>query len=861
MANSAFYLGRIFDLKTNQTTAQPVAYDPADLTTHAVVTGMTGSGKTGLCINLLEEAALQGIPAIIIDPKGDLTNLLLHFPGLDPQDFQPWIDPEIARRAGETVEQASNAAALAWRKGMQEWSINHERMVALKNAAEFAIYTPGSDSGIPVSVLSSLSAPELDWNANREILREKVSSTVTALLGLIGVRDIDPIQSREHILLSNLFEYSWSQGKDIDLTELILHTQKPPFENLGAFPVDTFFPPKERMALAMQLNNILAAPAFEAWREGQNLDISALLFAEDGRPRHSIFYLAHLSDAERMFFVTLLLSAVETWMRNQSGTGSLRAILYMDEIFGFLPPTANPPSKQPLLRMLKQARAFGLGLQLAMQNPVDVDYKALSNAGTWFIGKLQTDQDRQRLLDGLMSASNSATRGALDQLISRLGKRVFVLHNIHAQQPILFQTRWSMNFLAGPMTRTQIPALNQLVGARLIEPPSLSNDRSSVGPGRRPEANKQSPLPEASLKAQSVVSGPELEETAASTAAAPSAIQPVSENANQTKPPLPAGIMEYFLPQTNSLPEAYSVARQSMPEQVMIQDVVYRPALLGSAQVRFVDRKLGVDSNLTRAVLVEKPPQSGAIRWEDFSYRTSGLDKLEDSPTPGARFGMVGGPLNDSKRMSAMQKDFADWIYRTSAVKARVNQALKVFAGPDVTQADFMKACAEAAREARDAELEKSTGPMDRKIKTLQEKIAREEQELRQDRTELDQRKNEEFGNLAELGASLVGIGRKKSLTTQLTKRRLTEQAKGNVEESIQSLDQYRKDLAELQQQRSQDAQEIGDRWGQVVNDVNEVNVSPKKSDIYVNMFGVAWVPYYVVRAGDQSIELPAFGE
>jgi Helicase HerA, central domain len=861
MANPAFYLGRAFDPQKNKTTAQAVSYDPADLTTHAVVTGMTGSGKTGLCIDLLEEAALQGIPAIIIDPKGDLTNLLLHFPNLAPQDFQAWIDPEIARRAGETLEQASNAAALAWRKGMQDWGIDHERLVALKNAAEFAIYTPGSDAGIPVSVLSSLNAPELDWDANREVLREKVSSTVTALLGLIGVDDIDPIQSREHILLSNLFENTWSQGKNIELTELILETQNPPFEKLGAFSVDTFFPPKERMALAMKLNNILAAPAFEAWREGQNLDVAALLTARDGRPRHSIFYVAHLSDAERMFFVTLLLSAVETWMRTQPGTGSLRAVLYMDEMFGYLPPTANPPSKEPLLRMLKQARAFGLGLLLATQNPVDVDYKALSNAGTWFIGKLQTDQDKQRLLDGLMSASSDTSRAALDQLISRLGKRVFVLHNVHARQPVLFQTRWTMNFLAGPLTRTQIPALNQLVGARLVETTSAANITAPASVESSPEALQQSPLPAAPTRPQVVVSSPKIENQTAVKAPSIQVTVPISDNGNQTKPALPAGIAEYFLPQTNSLPEAFSAAKQSMPEAAMIQSVVYRPALLASAQVRFLDRKLGVDSNMPRAVLVEKPAQSGSIRWDDFSYENSQLEKLESAPTPGARFGGVVEPLSDSRRMTAMQKDFVDWIYRSSTVKARANQTLKVFAGPDVTQADFIKACAEAAREARDAELEKSTGLMDRKIKTLEEKIAREERELQQDQTELSQRKNEEFGNLAELGASLVGIGRKKSLTTQLTKRRLTEQAKGNVEDSLQSLEQYKKDLAELQQQRSQTAQEITDRWGQAVNEVSEVNVTPKKTDIYVNLFGVAWVPHYVVQAGDQTTELPAFGE
>jgi hypothetical protein len=475
MTDSNFYLGRAYDPIKQTVTNTQTTYDPADLTTHAVVTGMTGSGKTGLCIALLEEAALQGIPAIIIDPKGDLTNLLLHFPDLAPQDFQPWIDPEMARRAGRTLGELAVDASSSWREGLKEWGIPQERVLALKNAAQFAIYTPGSDSGIPVSVLSSLAAPGLSWKENREVLRERIASTVTALLGLVGYEDIDPLRSREHILLSNIFENAWSKGRDVDLTELILQTQTPPFDKLGAFPVDTFFPAKDRLELAMVLNNILASPAFEIWREGQVLDIASMLFTKDGRPRHNIFYLAHLSDTERMFFVTLLLSVVETWMRTQSGATSLRALLYMDEIFGYLPPQRNPPSKQPLLRMLKSARAFGLGLLLATQNPVDVDYKALSNAGTWFIGKLQTEQDKNRLLDGLESAVGGVPRNVFDKLISSLGKRVFILHNVHAKQPDLFQTRWAMNFLAGPITRTQIPDLNKLAGAEMDDGSSVAD--------------------------------------------------------------------------------------------------------------------------------------------------------------------------------------------------------------------------------------------------------------------------------------------------------------------------------------------------------------------------------------------------
>jgi hypothetical protein len=457
---------------------------------------MTGSGKTGLCITLLEEAALKSIPAIIIDPKGDLTNLLLHFPDLAPQDFQHWIDEDLARRLKKTPEQVATETANTWRKGLTDWGIDSERILALKNAAQFAIFTPGSNSGIPVSVLSSLAAPTLSWEDNREILRERISSTVTALLGLVGYDDIDPIRSREHILLSNIFENMWSQNKDVELTELILQTQNPPFDKLGAFPLDSFFPAKDRMELAMVLNNILASPAFETWRDGQSMDIASMLYTPDGHPRHSIFYLAHLSDAERMFFVTLLLSAVETWMRMQKGATSLRALLYMDEIFGYLPPQRNPSSKGPLLRMLKQARAFGLGLLLATQNPVDVDYKALSNAGTWFIGKLQTEQDKNRLLDGLESAAGGIPRAVFDKLISTLGKRVFVLHNIHAKAPELFQTRWTMNFLAGPLARTQIRDLNQLANATMTtqtQPKPASSSPSLISSETQPPTTDNRP--------------------------------------------------------------------------------------------------------------------------------------------------------------------------------------------------------------------------------------------------------------------------------------------------------------------------------------------------------------------------------
>lgn len=850
MTDSEFYLGRAYDPITQTVAERQVNYDPADLTTHAVVTGMTGSGKTGLCIGLLEEAALKGIPAIIIDPKGDLTNLLLHFPDLAPQDFQPWIDEDLARRTKQTQEQVAAEAAAAWRKGLSDWNISQDTILALKNAAQFAIFTPGSSAGIPVSVLSSLAAPDLPWQENREILRERISSTVTALLGLVGYEDIDPIRSREHILLSSIFENAWSQGKDVELHELILKTQSPPIDKLGAFPVDSFFPAKDRMELAMVLNNILASPGFETWREGQPLDIAAMLYTKEGHPRHSIFYLAHLSDPERMFFVTLLLSAVETWMRMQKGATSLRALLYMDEIFGYLPPQRNPSSKPLMLRMLKQARAFGLGLLLATQNPVDVDYKALSNAGTWFIGKLQTEQDKNRLLDGLESAAGGIPRAVFDKLISTLGKRVFVLHNIHAKGPELFQTRWTMNFLAGPLTRTQIPELNRLANAEAslhAQPKSVTDSHSAA------------PVSQAFSSTESA--SPSFMATPAMNRQATGVNRKFEIDGSQTKPPLPVGVREYFLPQKYSLPAAFRAAQKTMPGDAMIESVVYRPALIASAKIRVLERKLGVDSEFTRAALVTTLEKRGSVRWDDYASNGQMLENVETTPGPGARFGTIDSPLNDSKLMTAIQKDFVDWVLRNSSVQARANSALKVFAGPDVSQADFMRACAEAAREMRDKEIAKQIAPIDRQLKTLEDKLTREERELREDESELSNRKLEEAGTHIENITGLFGGRRKASrLSSSLTKRRMTEQAKADVEESIEAITQYKGQIAEFQKRREEVIAELNDKWGSVVNENTEITVNPKKTDIFIDLFGVAWMPYYNVRVGGTLLELPAFG-
>ena len=843
--NGKFYLGRVFDPSTGQITDQPLLYDLADLTTHAVVVGMTGSGKTGLCINLLEEAALQGIPVLGIDPKGDITNALLHFPALLPQDFQPWVNPDVARRAGKTLEQSAIDTSNLWRSGLAEWGISPERIQSLQNAVQYAIYTPGSDSGIPVNILASLKCPPIPWEGNREILREKISGTVTAILGLVGLTDIDPVRSREHILIANIFEASWSQGKDLDLGELILQTQTPPFAKLGVFDVNTFFPEKDRFALAMTLNNILAAPAFQSWIEGQPLDIPALLYTSDGRPRHNIFYIAHLSDAERMFFVTLLYSAVESWMRSQTGTSSLRAILYFDEISGYLPPISVPSSKPLMLRMLKQARAFGVGQVLVTQNPVDVDYKALSNAGTWFIGKLQTEQDKNRLLDGLDSAlSGSLDRAAYDRMISALGKRVFLLHNVNAKKPLLFQTRWAMNFLAGPLTRAQIPALNKLAGSR--EQPTLTEERGST------LATGIEDFQAVPLVAPVMISN--------KPSVASSHPPAVNGQQSETRPTLPAGVREYFLPNNLTFTQAFKVIGRTFPGEAFTQGLVYRPVILAQTGIRFLNRKYNLDYEQHKTVIVENPDRRGVIRWDNYMTNPVDLSELDDAPAPQARFTVLEAPFNDAKILAALQKDFLDWAYRSGQVVVRAHEGLKLYAGPEISPAEFRTRCTDAARQGRDAEIKKVSAQFDSKLKILYDRLSREERELTQDQVEFEQRKWEERTNIAELGASIFGIGRKKSLTTAATKRRLTEQAKAEVEESVDAIAQFKQQIAALEAEKQRALDEVNRAWGDIASQISEIPITPLKKDVLLDLFGVAWMPYHVVKAGEEIEELPGYG-
>lgn len=820
-----FFLGKIFNLETKKLEDKPLFYDPSDLTTHAFVTGMTGSGKTGLCVGVLEEAALKNIPAIMVDPKGDLTNLLLHFPDLLPSDFEPWVDAIEAKRQGKDVAVVAQETAESWKSGLESWGLGHDDIERLSKSVDFAIYTPGSTSGEPVNILSSFNRADLGWNDNQEILRDKIASTVTALLGLIGFKDIDPLRSREHILLSTLMEHAWSQGKLLDLNELIIQVQQPPIDRLGAFPVDSFFPEKERFQLAMLLNNFLASPSFQVWVNGSPLDVKSFLYTPEGKARHSIFYLAHLNDNERMFFVTLLYSAIETWMFTQRGTGSLRALVYFDEVHGYLPPVANPPSKPLFIRLLKQARAFGVGLILATQNPVDVDYKALSNAGTWMIGRLQTDQDKQRLLDGLSEVSGVHDRSAYDKMISSLGKRTFLLHNVHDSAPSIFQTRWVMNYLAGPLTRTQIPALMKLIGKT---PFNGSTDKSQASISESIQGSPSSQTP---------VTG-------------------VTQGGySSTKPIAASSLTEYFYPADQD----FKRAAGSRASQQQSDGIVYHPALIAQADVRYYSRTYNLDFSKKFCTLLEDADDR-AIHWEDYLWQEQDKRSLHTSPMAQSTFGEVPVWLSDDRRVKSLKSDFADWVYRTGVVHVKVNKTLKSFAEPDVSDEDFRTQCREAAENFIREESEKYESTIDKKIQTLQQKINRQELEVKEQQQELTRRRFEVAGTVGELALSLLSK-RKKSVSSSLSKTRMSSKAKANLEQEIQELEFMQKQLADLEEEKTEALVRIKEKWDAVADEIEDVPLNPTKKDIFLDIFDILWMPYYLYDDGGRQREVKAYQE
>ena len=768
-----FYLGR---QKNND---DLLLYDSKDLVTHAVCVGMTGSGKTGLCITLLEEAAIDNIPAIIIDPKGDLANLLLTFPNLAPEDFAPWVTE------GDPAQ-----VAKLWRDGLAKWGQDGARIKRLRDAADFRIYTPGSNAGLPVSILKSFVAPPESIREDNEALAERINTTVTSLLGLVGIT-ADPVRSREHILLSNILQQEWSNGRDLDIAGLIQKVQSPSLTKIGVMDLDSFFPANDRFQLAMSINNLVASPSFASWLEGEPLDVQQFLYTGTGKPRLSIFSIAHLSDTERMFFVSLLLNQVLGWMRTQSGTTSLRAILYMDEIFGYFPPVANPPSKLPLLTLLKQARAFGLGVVLATQNPVDLDYKGLANAGTWFIGRLQTERDKARMLEGLEGIATSTgqkfDKQQMEQLLAGLDNRVFLMNNVHEDAPELFETRWAMSYLRGPLTRAQI---------KLLMDPVKGTTSSAPAPTSAP----------------------------APVSAAP---------AQTSKPVLPPEITQYYIPVRSSG-----------------GTVTYQPMLLGASEIHYSSSKtVEVTQQFTLLAAFSDGPVS--LDWSQATPLDLPLGDLESEPQPNAQFVQVPAAATKAKSYASWQKDLAGWIYRNQRLELLESPTLNVVSNPGESERDFRVRLQQLAREGRDDAVEKLRQKYAPKFAQLEERKRRAEQAVAR---EAEQAQGQKVQTAISFGATLLSsfLGRKR--TSLATLGRATTAARGVSRAMKESQDVGRaqdnvaavtQQTADLEAEFQSETKALESSFDPQTETLDKVSLKPTKANITVKLVTLAWAPYW----------------
>ena len=791
-----FYLGKEFDPGANALKEDLVLYDAKDLTTHAVCVGMTGSGKTGLCLSLLEEAAIDGIPAICIDPKGDLGNLLLAFPELRPTDFQPWVDPADATRKGVTVEELAAKTADTWRKGLAEWQQEPERIARFRDAVDINIYTPGAETGLPLSVLRSFAPPPAELLADSAALRDRVGAVVSGLLSLLG-RDADPIQSRDHILLANILDTTWRSGESLDMAGLINAVQKPPFDKVGAFDLDTFFPPKDRLGLAMAINNLLASPGFATWMKGEPLDAQRLLYTPEGKPRLSIISIGHLSDTERMFIVTLVLNEVISWMRNQSGTSSLRAILYMDEIFGYFPPTANPPSKIPMLTLLKQARAFGLGCVLATQNPVDLDYKGLANCGTWLIGRLQTERDKARVIEGLESAlagTGSMDRSTLDKLMSALTQRVFLMRNVHQDAPYLMKSRWALSFLRGPLTGPEITRV-------------MASKRSAAAPASAPTS-----APSAASAASAAVS---------------------SAPAAAARPAVPGDVTEYFLEGRSGHPAAE-----------------YRPMVMGLAKLHFVDAKLGLDQWDTTAWLAPLSDDGKSVDWAAGAAHADLKARLSKSPATGATFADLPGAAMRAANYAAWGKSLTSHLYERARAEVFFCDAIKLASAPGEDESQFRVRLAQSLREKRDEAVEALRRKVAPKLATLQDRVARAEDKVQREQAQLSQQK---MNTAVSVGAGILGalFGRKavsvgtigRASSAARSASRIGRESQ-DVARADESLEVVRQRLADLQAESEAEIAALAASFEGEAVALREVSVTPRKSDIAVGQLALVWVPW-----------------
>lgn len=792
----SFYLGKKYDLALGKTQEALTLYDSKDLTTHAVCVGMTGSGKTGLCLSLIEEAGIDGVPVIAIDPKGDLGNLLLTFPELKSENFRPWVDPSVATRKGITPDELATQTADLWRKGLGDWGQDGERIRRYNETVDKAIYTPGSSAGIPLTVLKSFSAPPQAVIDDSDSFRDRVQSTTSGMLALLGV-DADPVKSRPHIFLSNILDKAWRTGHSLDLPSLIQEIQHPPFNKVGVVDLETFYPAKQRLELGMQLNNLLASPSFSSWLEGESLDIQKLLYTEAGRPRLSILSISHLSDSERMFFVTILLNEILSWMRSQPGTGSLRALLYMDEVYGYFPPTANPPSKKPMLTLLKQARAFGLGVVLATQNPVDLDYKGLSNAGTWFLGRLQTERDKARVLEGLEGASaqagSSFNKGEMEATLAGLGSRVFLMNSVHENQPTVFHTRWAMSYLRGPLTRDQIRDL-------------MAEKKAALAALAKANEAGESPPSEAgsSGQARPAISG---------------------------KPIISGKIEQVFWPLSEPIPEG-----------IQLQ---YRPGLLGKAKMHFVKSSVDVDTWRDCTALQPVHGELPTPVWDSAMLfeTTSPLDR---DPQSGAEFTDLPSEMAQERNYRGWDDDLEDHLYRTEKHEVWRCEALDQSSESGESEADFRIRMTQKAREQRDAKKDVVRARYKKKINNAKSAVRKAEAYVSEQKSQFWIKVLEILGNLVAMFAG--GRSRRRGVSSSSASQAMRE--RGQQSRAEQRLEDKLIELEELENQLQNAMTEIEIDFEPSQLELDKLEVPLRKADTTVDPISLVWLPWRIEANG-----------
>ena len=799
-----FYLGKEYDIADRERTEDLLLYDSRDLCTHAVVVGMTGSGKTGLCVGLLEEAAMDRIPAIIIDPKGDIANLLLTFPNLSPEEFRPWIDEGQASRKGVSPEEFATSEANKWKEGLADWGQTGERIREMRDTVDMRIYTPGSNTGRPLTILKSFSAPPPEVLNDSDAFHDRIGAATSGLLALLSI-EADPINSQEHILISKILETAWQDGKDLDLGKLIGQIQNPPFERVGIMELDDFYSKKERQKLAMTMNNLLASPSFSSWLEGEPLDIKKMLHTDEGKPCISVVSISHLTDQERMFFVTILLNEMLSWMRSQAGTSSLRALLYMDEVFGYFPPTKNPPSKQPMLTLLKQARAFGLGVVLATQNPVDLDYKGLSNAGTWFLGRLQTERDKARVLEGLEGASSQAgssfDRGEMEEILAGLGSRVFLMNNVHDDQPVVFETRWAMSYLRGPLTRDQIQDL-------VAQDPNYDAEQVAADQA----ASRPAKLDGAAAKKE---------------------LEPAVDQQQL----VPDSVDQFFVEPTERIGSD--------------ERLVYRPKLLGRGRLHFVKSTYKLDEwqEMTFLASIAGGEMPDEV-WEDLPALDRELD-LSRRPFEGAEFAKLPGDMQKSKNFTTWKKELKEFLYRGQNMEIWKCEELKLYSEAGETLGDFKIRLEQQVSEKRDDDTDKLRKKYAKKFQAFRTKIRKAEDKVEVEEAQYRQNR---MSSYVSAGSTLLGalLGRRSTRSAGTTMRSFgrSSKDKDDIGRAKDNLEELQAEYEDLEAEFNEAVDELEDKLSVDNLEFTDLKVTPRKSDISVEDFGVIWLPWRIDSSG-----------